>query len=85
MTDHHFLTPTIQNTAGQDTQINSGVNIMANIPIVDFTAYSNPKSTHDEIAVAKEIDDAFRCQGFVYLENHGVSKERVEQCFTWVR
>lgn len=58
---------------------------MANIPIVDFSVYSKPKSTHDKIAVAKEIDDAFRSQGFVYLKNHGVSKERVEQCFTWVR
>jgi len=58
---------------------------MANIPIVDFDAYSNPDCLHDRVAVAKDIDNAFRSSGFVYLKNHGVFKERVEQCFAWVR
>ncbi|KAF3049254.1 hypothetical protein E8E11_009443 [Didymella keratinophila] len=58
---------------------------MANIPIVDFDAYSNPDCLHERVAVAKDIDNAFRSSGFVYLKNHGVSRERVEHCFAWGR
>lgn len=58
---------------------------MSTIPIVDFSAYSNTDCLHDKISAAQDIDNAFRSQGFVYLKNHGVSKERVEQCFAWVR
>jgi hypothetical protein len=57
---------------------------MADIPIVDFSAYSSPDSPHGKIAAAKAIDNAFRSQGFVYLKNYGLSKEQVEQCFAWV-
>jgi hypothetical protein len=34
--------------------------------------------------VAKEIDKAFCTVGFVYLRNHGVARELVEECFAWV-
>lgn len=64
--------------------VSSTVDTMADIPIVDFSAYSSPDSPYDRIAVAKDIDNAFQSQGFVYLKNHGVSKERVEHCFAWV-
>lgn len=58
---------------------------MAGVPVVDFSAYSREHSYNDKAKVAKEIDEAFRSLGFVYLKNHGVQKEKVEQCFEWVR
>ncbi|KAF2623420.1 Clavaminate synthase-like protein [Macroventuria anomochaeta] len=58
---------------------------MANIPIVDFSAYSHKIKHGDRTKTAKEIDEAFRNVGFVYLKNHGVSKERVQKCFEWSR
>lgn len=58
---------------------------MAGVPIVDFGAYSSEHSNSDKTRIAGQIDEAFRDVGFVYLKNHGVQKEKVEQCFKWVR
>jgi isopenicillin N synthase-like dioxygenase len=57
---------------------------MADIPIVDFSNARN--GTRDEKErVAKQIDDAFCQTGFVYLVNHGVARDVVEEGFAWVR
>jgi isopenicillin N synthase-like dioxygenase len=57
---------------------------MADIPIVDFAKAAT--GTRDEKEqVAKQIDDAFRTAGFVYLKNHGVPQDKVAECFQWVR
>jgi isopenicillin N synthase-like dioxygenase len=34
--------------------------------------------------VAQQLDSAFRDVGFVYLRNHGVKQELVDECFEWV-
>ena len=57
---------------------------MASVPVIDFSAYTSEHSQVDKERTAKEIDDAFRSVGFVYLKNHGVPKERVDECFEWV-
>lgn len=57
---------------------------MANIAIVDFGNFLNGTKEEQE-QVAREIDNAFQNVGFVYLKNHGVAKEMVEECFQWVR
>jgi isopenicillin N synthase-like dioxygenase len=52
------------------------------IPIVDFGKFlSGTREQQKEIAL--QIDDAFRNVGFVYLKNHGVAKDKVEECFSW--
>ncbi|KAJ4350626.1 hypothetical protein N0V95_004585 [Ascochyta clinopodiicola] len=58
---------------------------MASIPIVDFSAYTTTQHTSDktQTETAREIDEAFRNVGFVYLKNHGVRKESVDECFEW--
>jgi isopenicillin N synthase-like dioxygenase len=53
------------------------------IPIVDFSKFLNGEKEEKEF-VARQIDDAFRNAGFVYLKGHGVPKETVEECFEWV-
>jgi isopenicillin N synthase-like dioxygenase len=56
---------------------------MDNIPVVDFSAFPNG-SEEEKHRTARAIDDAFQNMGFVYLTNHGVSAEKVEECFQWV-
>jgi isopenicillin N synthase-like dioxygenase len=53
------------------------------IPIVDFGKFLLGNSKERKEA-ASEIDEAFRTVGFVYLKNHGVKKQRVDECFEWV-
>jgi hypothetical protein len=53
------------------------------IPIVDFGAFLKGSKAEKE-DVARQLDDAFRNVGFVYLKNHGVAKELVDECFEWV-
>jgi isopenicillin N synthase-like dioxygenase len=55
---------------------------MADIPIVDFGTFLTGSQEQKE-QVAKQIDDAFRDVGFVYLRNHGVSGDMVGECFAW--
>ncbi|KAI8591545.1 hypothetical protein BDZ88DRAFT_443716 [Geranomyces variabilis] len=52
------------------------------IPLVDFAPYRAGTDV-DRQNVALAIDDAFRSAGFVYLANHGISPDRVAQCFEW--
>ena len=54
------------------------------VPIVDFGEFLNG-SEEKKSRVAERIDTAFREVGFVFLKNHGVDKEMVEECFEWVR
>jgi hypothetical protein len=56
---------------------------MAHIPIVDFAPTTTGTQAEKE-HVAQQIDDAFRTAGFVYLKNHGVSRDKVAECFEWV-
>ncbi|KAJ3185517.1 hypothetical protein HDU87_000140 [Geranomyces variabilis] len=52
------------------------------IPLVDFAPYRTGTDA-DRKSVAVAIDDAFCSAGFVYLANHGISPDRVAQCFEW--
>jgi isopenicillin N synthase-like dioxygenase len=56
---------------------------MAEVPIVDF-APALDGTQQEKKEVARQIDDAFRTVGFVYLKNHSVEKEVIEECFAWV-
>ncbi|KAF2259939.1 Clavaminate synthase-like protein [Lojkania enalia] len=57
-------------------------NKISPIPIVDFRKFLQGGSK-EKRQVAKEIDDAFRNVGFVYLKGHGVERDIVRQCFEW--
>jgi isopenicillin N synthase-like dioxygenase len=57
---------------------------MADIPVIDFAKAVNG-TAEEKQQVAKQIDEAFRGAGFVYLLNHGVPLDMVADCFTWVR
>ncbi|KAJ9647022.1 hypothetical protein H2199_002008 [Coniosporium tulheliwenetii] len=52
------------------------------VPVVDFSRFLHG-SVADKRAIAREIDEAFRNVGFVYLQNHGVPQQKVDECFEW--
>ncbi|KAH7085223.1 hypothetical protein BKA63DRAFT_499216 [Paraphoma chrysanthemicola] len=55
---------------------------MANIPIIDF-AKATTGTDQEKEHTAKEVDQAFQNVGFVYLKNHGVPLDMVDECFSW--
>ncbi|KZT12038.1 thymine dioxygenase [Laetiporus sulphureus 93-53] len=50
------------------------------IPIIDFSAFSDGSRKQD---VADAMLNSFKTIGFVYLVNHGLSKERIDKMFDW--
>ncbi|KAH8671395.1 thymine dioxygenase [Xylariales sp. PMI_506] len=52
------------------------------IPIVDFGAWSSgsPEATQH---IARELTEACRKVGFVYVTNHGLPRELVDEAFSW--
>ncbi|KAF2483460.1 thymine dioxygenase [Neohortaea acidophila] len=56
--------------------------ISSTIPIVDFSKWIHGKNQADRLVVARQITDACRSVGFVYLTNHGLSQDRVDETFT---
>ncbi|KAF4304669.1 Isopenicillin N synthase [Botryosphaeria dothidea] len=54
----------------------------SSIPVVDFGAWSNGSSEQKQ-KIAKELTDAARGVGFVYIINHGVPDDVLEQAFGW--
>ncbi|KAF1929102.1 uncharacterized protein M421DRAFT_420326 [Didymella exigua CBS 183.55] len=62
----------------------SAVDAIADIQIIDFSTHSSPDSQQDKIATATETDNAFQSKGFLYLQNHDVRKQRVDEWFAWV-
>ncbi|EFR03380.1 flavonol synthase/flavanone 3-hydroxylase [Nannizzia gypsea CBS 118893] len=55
---------------------------MSQIPVVDFAPFRRG-SAEDAKATGKKIFEAFRDVGFVYLKNHGVPQEVVDEAFSW--
>ncbi|XP_077978753.1 uncharacterized protein LOC144434172 [Glandiceps talaboti] len=54
------------------------------IPVIDFSAYSVDKDDVSEDKIEKLIDElyhAFSTVGFVYLSNHGINLEKLNQVF----
>ncbi|KAI2470934.1 thymine dioxygenase [Annulohypoxylon bovei var. microspora] len=52
------------------------------IPVVDFVVWSEG-SVDDKKRIAQELTDACRRVGFVYIVNHGVPNDLLEEAFSW--
>jgi isopenicillin N synthase-like dioxygenase len=51
------------------------------VPVIDFSLFRSEK----QLQVAKELFAAFKDSGFVYLRNHAVPQDIVDEAFRWVR
>ncbi|KAK4542266.1 hypothetical protein LTR36_006919 [Oleoguttula mirabilis] len=51
------------------------------IPVIDFSRWNASTSKAERLAVAKELTDACRRVGFVYIINHGLSQELLDEAF----
>ncbi|MDZ8025086.1 MAG: 2-oxoglutarate and iron-dependent oxygenase domain-containing protein [Nostoc sp. DedQUE11] len=55
---------------------------MVTIPVIDLTAFTNGNATTRQ-TVVKEVYQACHEIGFMYLQNSGMSKDLIEQVFTY--
>lgn len=55
----------------------------ADIAVVSFERFLNG-DTAEQQAVAQEIYDAFSTVGWVYVKDHGIHQERVDEIFALV-
>lgn len=55
----------------------------ADIAVVSFDRFINGDES-EKRAVAKQLYDAFSTVGWVYLKDHGIPQERVDEIFTLV-
>lgn len=53
------------------------------LPIIDFTPWSSEESSAQRLEVARELVEACRKTGFVYISNHGVAPSLVKDAFAW--
>jgi isopenicillin N synthase-like dioxygenase len=55
----------------------------ANLPIIDFAGWRSESTAEERYEIGKKLTDACHNVGFVYIINHGVSPELLEQAFSW--
>ncbi|KAI1608891.1 hypothetical protein EDD36DRAFT_454205 [Exophiala viscosa] len=54
----------------------------ANLPIFDFSRFQNSDQQERKEA-SKEIVQAFKTFGFIYIINYGISQEKIKDLFYW--
>ncbi|KAG0651919.1 2-oxoglutarate-dependent dioxygenase htyE, partial [Hyphodiscus hymeniophilus] len=54
-----------------------------NVPIIDFKNWASESTPGQRYEVGKKLADACHNVGFVYIINHGVSPELLEEAFGW--
>ncbi|KAI9807844.1 MAG: hypothetical protein M1825_005149 [Sarcosagium campestre] len=59
--------------------------IPSNIPIIDFSTWLQDGSPEARQDIAHQLASACRQVGFVYITNHGVDADLVEQAFDWTK
>lgn len=53
------------------------------LPIFSFSKYQKGQP-EEKLTTAKDVVDAFKTYGFVYLVDHGISDGRIQDLFDWV-
>ncbi|EJT99990.1 oxidoreductase [Dacryopinax primogenitus] len=53
------------------------------VPVIDFGLFLNATSPQQRKQVAEQVFHAFRTVGFVYLINHGIPVEMMDDAFAW--
>lgn len=55
----------------------------ASLPIYDFSNFRQG-SPEQKKETARQVVEAFKTYGFVYLVNHGIPADKVQTLFDWV-
>ncbi|KAK7417265.1 hypothetical protein QQX98_004699 [Neonectria punicea] len=55
------------------------------MPVIDFAVLNSPSHGREREAALAELDKGFQTRGFVYLKNHSVPQEMVDEAFAWGR
>jgi isopenicillin N synthase-like dioxygenase len=56
---------------------------LVSIPIIDFAKWNSGSTAEQRQEIAKELSDACHNVGFVFIINHSVKPELLEQAFGW--
>ena len=59
------------------------MHVNSNIPSINFDPFLHG-SADDRKHVASAVDAALSSAGFMYLENHGIERHKVDKCFELV-
>ena len=54
----------------------------ANIPVIDCTLFT--EAPHERAKALQQLDNAFATYGVVYLSNHCISEDMIDEAFHWV-
>lgn len=94
---HPLLTDIPSTTSSIDRSITQTPNIQPRkqstkmdpeptIPIVDFANWNTPTTTPSQkLSIAKQLTDACRNVGFVYIINHQIPGDLIEEAFGWAK
>jgi isopenicillin N synthase-like dioxygenase len=67
------------------TKITNGDVSTLQIPVVDFSVWTKDIEPNARVKVAKQIVDACREVGFVYIVNHELPDALLDEAFAWSR
>jgi len=56
---------------------------MSQIPIIDFSKWTGASTSEERLTVARKLSEACHNFGFVFIINHGISPELLEEAFGW--
>ena len=81
-----ITTTTAQNAHGSADPMTSSSSSEepADIPVIDFDVLIHGGPAERE-ATLKQMDESFQSYGFIYLANHSIPQETVDEAFKWVR
>ena len=75
-------------TNGREESHTNGMtngSLPSNIPLVDFTPWTTESSLEERQSIAQTLVAACRDVGFVYIINHGVSQDLLDQAFAMTK
>jgi isopenicillin N synthase-like dioxygenase len=57
--------------------------VASDLPVLDYGKLMG--TPEERKAALRELDNAFKTYGFVYLGNHSIPQTMVDEAFEWVR
>lgn len=71
--------------SNEDLVITSLTGKHSDLPVIDFAQWSLDCTSEERYVIGKSLADACHYVGFVYIVNHGVAAELIDEAFEWSR